>query len=475
MKLTLSEIVKGIQEKKFSPREVLQGYLERIDAFEEKVRAFITLRPREELLAEAEKISSASGALVGALVAVKDNLNVQGLKTTCGSKMLKDYQATYEATVVKRLKAEGALILGKTNMDEFAFGSSTENSSFQVTRNPYDLTRVPGGSSGGSAAAVSAGLCSLALGSDTGGSIRQPAAFCGVVGFKPTYGRVSRYGLVAFASSLDQVGPLSKTVDDAWLAMSVICGLDPQDPTSSATTKIKPRHQIVRPKSIGYCPDLLNEGIDEEIKKAFYQAITLCQDLGIKTREVHLPHIKYGLSVYYLLATSEVSSNLARFDGLRYGLRMPEDDYQQMIASTRGAGFGREVKRRILLGTFALSSGYYQDYYLKAKKVQELIRRDFQAAFAEVDLLLMPTTPTLPFKVTTQSEEPLKMYKADLFTIPVNLAGLPAISLPFSLAQGLPIGMQIIGKHFAEEEVLTAAWLMEKEISVFPEPTFVGG
>ncbi|MBT9164613.1 MAG: Glutamyl-tRNA(Gln) amidotransferase subunit A [candidate division WS2 bacterium] len=472
--LTVRDIVKGIKERKFSPLEILDNYWARIEKIEDKIKAFISLKPYEELKKEVTQLGkNPEGRLVGVPIALKDNINVRGLKTTCASKVLQNYKPPFEATVVELLKKEGALIVGKTNMDEFAFGSSTENSAYQTTRNPYDLTRVPGGSSGGSAAAVAGGMAPLTFGSDTGGSIRQPSAFCGVAGFKPTYGRVSRYGLVAFASSLDQIGPIAKNVEDIWLALSVIGGRDEKDPTTSSCPPINYPGKNWKPGVIGFCPDLLEEGVDTEIKESFTEAISIIKGLGVAVREVHLPHLKYGLSIYYILASSEASSNLARFDGLRYGQREKGENYAEMVENTRGRNLGREVKRRILLGTFALSSGYYDAYYLKALKVRALIREDFRKVLGEVDLILMPTTPTLPFEIGAKTKDPLQMYKADLFTIPVNLAGLPAISLPLSLKKGLPVGVQLIGRHFEEEQVLSAALMLEKERGDFPSPVIV--
>lgn len=472
--LTVRDIVKGIKERKFSPLEILDNYWARVEKLEDKIKAFISLKPYEELKKEALYLEkNPDGRLVGVPIAFKDNINVRGLRTTCASRVLENYKPPFDATVVELLKKEGALIVGKTNMDEFAFGSSTENSAYQTTRNPYDLARVPGGSSGGSAAAVASGTTPLAFGSDTGGSIRQPSAFCGVVGFKPTYGRVSRYGLVAFASSLDQIGPIAKNVEDIWLALNVIGGRDENDPTTSSCPPVNYPGKNLKPLVIGYCPDLLEEGVDAGIKDTFNKAISIFKGLDVTVKEVHLPHIKYGLSIYYILASSEASSNLARFDGLRYGERGKGENYAEMVENTRGRGLGKEVKRRILLGTFALSSGYYDAYYLKALKVRALIREDFRLAFGEVDLILMPTTPTLPFKIGAKAEDPLQMYKADLFTIPVNMAGLPAVSLPLSLNNGLPVGVQLIGRHFEEEQILSAALLLERERGDFPPPVIV--
>ncbi|MBT9130361.1 MAG: Glutamyl-tRNA(Gln) amidotransferase subunit A [candidate division WS2 bacterium] len=469
--LSIRDMVKGIKERQFTPLEILDKYWARIEKVEDKIKAFISLKPYQELKKEALFLEkNPEGRMTGVPIALKDNINVRGFMTTCSSKVLQNYKPPFDATVAELLKKEGALILGKTNMDEFAFGSSTENSAYQITRNPYDLSCVPGGSSGGSAAVVASGMAPLALGSDTGGSIRQPSAFCGAVGFKPTYGRVSRYGLVAFASSLDQIGPLAKNVEDIWLALSVISGRDEKDPTSSSNPPINYPGKNWQPSVVGFCPDLLEEGVDENIKDSFYEAISIYKGLGVTVKEVHLPHIKYGLSIYYLLASSEASSNLARFDGLRYGQRVKGETYNEMIENTRGIGLGREAKRRILLGTFALSSGYYDAYYLKALKARALIREDFRQVFTEVDLILMPTTPSQPFKIGAKADDPLQMYKADLFTIPVNLAGLPAVSIPLSLKNDLPVGIQLIGRHFEEEQILNAALMLEQERGEFPPP-----
>ncbi len=473
---SVSDIVSGIREKKFTPVEVLDFYYNRISRLERKVQAFISLKPYEELKQEALSLDkSHKGKLLGVPVAVKDNINIRGFKTTCASRILPDYYPPYNATVIEHLKREGAIFIGKTNMDEFAFGSSTENSSFHTTLNPYDLTRVPGGSSGGSAAAVSSRMVALALGSDTGGSIRQPASFCGVVGVKPTYGRVSRKGLVAFASSLDQIGPLSVNIEDSVLLLEVISGYDPGD---STTVKNQPscipsdgfRNLIEEPLTIGYSPALLEGGVEEEVVDTFYEALELFKKGGFKLKEIELPYLKYGLSVYYILGTAEASSNLARFDGIRYGLKHNSRTIKEMVEKVRGEGFGPEVRRRILLGTFALSSGFYEDYYIKACKVRALIQNDFFKAFQEVDMICLPTSPDLPFLVGSKSDDPLKMYKADLFTIPINLAGLPALNLPFNLKNGLPVGVQLIGRPFEEATIFQGAMFLERERGPFTPP-----
>jgi len=396
---------------------------------------------------------------------VKDNLCTVDFPTTCGSRILGRWISPYDATVVARLRRAGAIVIGKTNLDEFAMGSSTENSAFGPTRNPWDPSRVPGGSSGGSAAAVAASFVPLALGSDTGGSIRQPAGFCGVVGLKPTYGRVSRYGLVAFASSLDQVGPLAATVADAALLLGVIAGGDPRDSTSVEAPVPDYTQSLtgtVRGLRIGLAREAFGEGLDSTVRDAVMAASRVLEAHGAEVMEVSLPTIAYALPTYYLLATSEASTNLARYDGVRYGLRAAAPDLYAMYTRTRRDGFGAEVKRRIMLGTYALSAGYYEGFFLKAQRVRTLVRSDFARAFEQVDLVLMPTSPTVPFRLGEKVEDPLQMYLADVYTIPVNLAGLPGISVPCGLAGGLPIGLQLIGRPFDEETVLRAAHAYEQ-------------
>lgn len=398
-------------------------------------------------------------------MAVKDIICTQELPTTCGSRILEGWLPPYDATVVTRLRDAGAIVLGKTNLDEFAMGSSTENSAFGPTRNPWDLERVPGGSSGGSAAAVAAGMAPLALGSDTGGSIRQPAGFTGVVGLKPTYGRVSRYGLVAFASSLDQIGPMTRTVADAALLLRVIAGHDPRDSTSADlpvpdyAAALNGRADGLR---IGIAREAFGAGLQPEVREAVMAAAGVLEGLGASLTEVSLPAIDYALPTYYLLATSEASANLARYDGVQYGLRVRTDDIFSMYTRTRRQGFGSEVKRRIMLGTYALSAGYYEGFFLKAQRVRTLVRKEFLDAFARVDLVLMPVSPTVAFRLGEKVDDPLQMYLADVYTIPVNLAGLPGISVPCGLAGGLPIGLQLIGRPFDEATVLRAAHAYEQ-------------
>ena len=399
-------------------------------------------------------------------VALKDVLCTRGIATTCGSRILETYVPPYDATVYARLRAAGSVLLGKLNMDEFAMGSSTENSAFFTTRNPWDLGRVPGGSSGGSAAAVSADMAAAAFGTDTGGSIRQPAAFCGNVGLKPTYGRVSRYGLVAFASSLDQVGPFTKTVADAALVLRVIAGADPMDSTAAPVAVPDYRAALggdVAGLRIGIPREYFIDGMDPEVERAVRAAVDVLRGLGAKTEEVSLPHTEYGLAAYYLIGPAEASSNLARYDGVKYGLRVPgARDFVEMESRTRAAGFGKEVKRRIMLGTYALSAGYYDAYYGQALRVRTLVARDFRRAFETVDAIVAPTTPGVAFKVG-EKEDPLQMYLNDVFTIPVSLAGLPGVSIPggFTLA-GLPIGLQVIGKAYDEATVLRVAHAYER-------------
>ena len=455
--------------KERSAEEIAREYLERLAQLEPQLKSFITVT--EELALQQAKAVDARirageeiGPLAGIPLAVKDNLCTQGIRTTCASRMLEGFIPPYESTVTARLAAAGMVMVGKTNLDEFAMGSSTENSAFQRTANPWDLTRVPGGSSGGSAAAVAADQAVVALGSDTGGSIRQPAAFCGVVGLKPTYGLVSRYGLVAFASSLDQVGPFGRTVEDVALLLQGIAGHDPMDSTS-LKVDIPDYSQALIPDikgfKIGVIRDLLGEGCGEETRAAVQAAIQHLQELGAEILEIDCPSFRYGLATYYIIAPSEASANLARYDGVKYGLREPADSLLAMYGKTRAHGFGPEVKRRIMIGTYALSSGYYDAYYLKAQKVRTLIKQDFLRAFEKVDVLVSPTTPTPAFKLG-EREDPLSMYLCDLMTIPVNLAGLPGLSLPCGFADGLPIGLQIVGNALQESKVLRVAYAYEQ-------------
>jgi len=464
--LTIHELSARFRSGEATPSQAAREYLDRIAALDPKVKAYLTVVPEAALgqaaAADARFRSTAPlGPLDGIPLAVKDVFCTRGVETTCGSKILKGFVPPYDATVIARLRSAGAVLLGKLNMDEFAMGSSTENSAFFTTRNPWDLSRVPGGSSGGSAAAVAADLAAATLGTDTGGSIRQPAAFSGTVGFKPTYGRVSRYGLIAFASSLDQVGPFAKDVADTALMLQAIAGHDPMDSTS-ATIPVPDYAEALRLDvkglRVGIPAEYFIDGLDAEVEAAVRAAIATLEDLGVRTESVSLPHTEYGLAAYYVIAPAEASSNLARYEGVKYGLRLPgARDLIDMYSRTRGAGFGAEVKRRVMLGTYALSAGYYDAYYGQAQKVRTLVLRDFQEAFKRVDVIVAPTTPGVAFKMG-EREDPLQMYLNDVFTIPVNLAGLPGLAMPAGFTRaGLPIGLQIIGKAFDEATLLRVA------------------
>jgi len=460
-----TELLGQLRRREITPSELVGAALKRIQELEGKVHAFLAVN-REGALAAARTWDGpyARGEptppLAGIPIAIKDIICTEGLPTTCGSKILHGWVPPYDATVVRRLKAAGAIIVGKTNLDEFAMGSSTENSGYQPTRNPWDLGRVPGGSSGGSAAAVGVRMVPLALGTDTGGSIRQPAGFTGIVGLKPTYGRVSRYGMVAFASSLDQIGPLARTVPDAALLLQVIAGHDPLDSTS-ADIPVPPYSEAlargVKGLRVGVVREAFGEGLQADVKTAVQAAVAALEHLGATVEEVSLPNLAYAVPTYYLLATSEASSNLARYDGVRYGLRAAAEDIYTMFTRTRHDGFGAEVKRRIMLGTYALSAGYYEGFFLKAQRARTLIRRDFLRTLSQVDVLAMPVSPTVAFRLGEKVEDPLQMYLADVYTIPINLAGLPGISVPCGFGQGLPIGLQLIGKPFDESTILKAA------------------
>ncbi len=462
----IRKLQQQLTKKERTAVEITQTYLERLEALEPKLHSFLAVTANKAL-AQAQQVDDAIaageplGPLTGIPIALKDNLCTKGIRTTCASKILDGFIPPYESTVTQRLADAGAIFLGKTNMDEFAMGSSTENSAYQLTANPWDTTRVPGGSSGGSAAAVAADQAPIALGSDTGGSIRQPAAYCGVVGMKPTYGLVSRFGLVAFASSLDQIGPFGRTVEDAAILLQAIAGYDTKDATS-LNVKIPDYTQHLKTdlkgKRIGLVKETFGEGLEGDVAKAMDAAIEQLKDLGAEIVEISCPNFRYGLPTYYIIAPSEASSNLARYDGVRYGMRSDTDNLLSMYKQTRAEGFGAEVKRRIMIGTYALSAGYYDAYYLQAQKVRTLIKQDFEAAFKDVDVLMTPTVPGTAFKAGEKVDDPLSMYLSDLMTITVNLAGLPGISLPCGFDQaGLPIGMQLIGNALREDMLFEVA------------------
>ncbi len=457
--------------KDLSVRELVEAYLQAIEAADGQVRAYLTVTP-ESARAQARELDDRLAAggelppLGGMPVAVKDNLCTRGVRTTCGSRILEPFVPPYDATAVSRLRQAGAVILGKTNMDEFAMGSSTENSAFFPTRNPWKLDHVPGGSSGGSAAAVAAGEALAALGSDTGGSIRQPASLCGVVGMKPTYGRVSRYGLVAFASSLDQIGPIALDVRDCAAVLQAISGHDPRDATCLDVPVPDFPASLeggVKGLRVGVPVEFFGEGLQPEVREAVQEAVRVLEGLGAVVEEVALPTLEYALPTYYLVACAEASSNLARYDGVAYGYRSPRaEDLYTLYARTRAEGFGPEVKRRIMLGTFALSAGYYEGFYKKAQQVRTLVRRDFDRCFQQVDVLATPTSPVAGFRLGERTEDPLQMYLADVYTIPVNLAGLPAVSVPCGFVDGLPVGLQLVGRPFEEATLLRAAYAYEQ-------------
>ncbi|MCI1881820.1 MAG: Asp-tRNA(Asn)/Glu-tRNA(Gln) amidotransferase subunit GatA [Sporolactobacillus sp.] len=478
--LGLVHLKNKIHSKEIKASDLVDEAFARINEVDDKIKAFLTLNEENARAAAAkvdEQGAADEAALAGLPIGIKDNLVTKGLRTTCASRILANFDPIYDATVIKKIKAQKAVMIGKLNMDEFAMGSSTENSSVTITHNPWNLTRVPGGSSGGSAAAVAAGEVLFALGSDTGGSIRQPSAFCGVVGMKPTYGRVSRFGLVAFASSLDQVGPITRTVEDNAYLLEAIAGLDPYDSTSadvSVPHYADALNEGVKGLRIAVPKEYLGEGIDEVVKDKVKAAIRQLESLGAVVDEVSLPHSKYAVPCYYIIASSEASSNLARFDGVRYGVRVPSNDLIEMYKQTRSEGFGDEVKRRIMLGTFALSSGYYDAYYKKAQQVRTLIKQDFEKVLQDHDLIVGPTAPTPAFKIGEKIDDPLTMYANDLLTIPVNLAGNPAISLPCGLAGGLPIGLQIIGRPFAEATIYRAAYAYQQAAGFKLAPALKG-
>ena len=469
--LTIDEARSAVQERSTTAAALAESFYAKIAGDDEKIGAFLTLS-KDRALAQAKRMDdlAAKGEalppLGGVPVAIKDVMVTRGLRTTAGSKILENYIPAYDCTAVTRLEAAGAVILGKLNCDEFAMGSSNENSAYKPVRNPRDLERVPGGSSGGSAAAVAAGMAVATLGSDTGGSIRQPASFCGVVGVKPTYGRVSRYGLIAFASSLDHIGPLTHTVKDAALVLRTIAGRDPMDSTSAdvpVPDYVAELKKDVRGLRIGVPKECFGEGLDAEVKASVEAAIQKLAGQGCEVVPVSLPHSAYAIPAYYIVATAEASANLARFDGVRYGFRSPEaKNLSDLYRKTRDGGFGAEVKRRIMLGTYALSAGYYDAYYLKAQRVRTLLTRDYEEAFQKVDALVTPASPTAAFKLGEKSDDPLAMYLADIYTVTANLAGIPGVSVPGAPTKsGLPIGVQILGKHFDEATILRLAQACE--------------
>ena len=477
--MKIRDMRKALDSKEISAKELAQTYFERIKKYDDKVKSFITVT-EEKALEQAEKAQGVidkgeAKALTGIPVAVKDNICTEGVKTTCASKMLENFVPPYNATVMEKLDAENIVMLGKTSMDEFAMGGSTQTSAFAKTKNPYDLDRVPGGSSGGSAAAVAAGLAPVALGTDTGGSIRQPASYCGVVGLKPTYGSVSRYGLVAFASSLDQIGPLGKCVKDVAMVQSAIVGHDKYDATSSYREYPDFAADLkadVKGLRIGIPKEYFGDGIDPFVKQSVMNAVKELEKQGATVKEISLPSTDYALSSYYIISSAEASSNLARFDGVRYGFRAEEyDGLVDMYERTRSEGFGDEVKRRIMLGTFVLSSGFYDAYYKKAKLVQKRIMQEFASQFADVDVIATPTVPSTAFKIGENTDDPLKMYANDVCTVTVNIAGLPAISIPCAYDdKGLPVGMQLIGGKFTEQRLLNTAYAYEQLVGGFKMP-----
>jgi aspartyl-tRNA(Asn)/glutamyl-tRNA(Gln) amidotransferase subunit A len=468
---TIPGIRSALLAKEISAQELVDEYFKRIERRNPELNAYLALSP-ERAYAQADRVDAAIARgealppLAGVPIAIKDVISTRGIRSTCGSKILETYVPPYDATAIERLEAAGAVFLGKTNCDEFAMGSSTENSAYGPVRNPVALDRVPGGSSGGSAAAVAAGLAVASLGTDTGGSIRQPGACCGIPGLMPTYGRVSRYGLIAFASSLDRIGPFATNVADAAEVMGVIAGHDPNDSTSAPVPVPDYTADLEKPVTglrIGVPEDYFGEGLDPEVKARVQEAIALLERLGCRRIPLHMPHTDYAIATYYIVATAEASSNLARYDGVRYGLRVPGTTLIDMYRKTRDRGFGPEVKRRIMLGTYALSAGYYDAYYLRAQKVRSLIARDFSDAFQKVDAIITPTAPTPAFRLGEKTADPLQMYLADIYTVTGSLAGVPGISVPCGkTAAGLPVGMQIFGPHFSEARVLQLARAYEK-------------
>ena len=472
--LTVHELQEKLQNKEITIKEITESYCDRINEKEPEVGAFVTIyldEAKKKARDIQEKIDNGEnlGDFAGIPIGIKDNLCMKGTKTTCSSRMLENFVSPYDATVIEKLKNENIVSLGKLNMDEFAMGSSTESSYFKKTRNPWDLNKVPGGSSGGSAAAVAANMVPWALGSDTGGSIRQPASLCGVVGLKPTYGLVSRFGLVAFASSLDQIGPITKDVRDSAMLLNLIAGHDEKDTTSEDREKVdytKALKNDVKGLKIGVPKEFFGEGINEEVKENLKNAIETYKELGAEIEEFSLDVAKYALATYYIIACAEASSNLGRFDGIRYGYRTKEySNLKEIYKKSRSEGFGPEVKRRIILGTYVLSSGYYDAYYKKAQQVRTLVSNEFSKAFEKYDVILTPTSPVTAFKIGEKSNNPLEMYLADICTVSINIAGVPAISIPCGVdSENMPVGMQLIGNKFQEEKILNAAYTFEQKV-----------
>ena len=467
--LTIHEAWELLRKKEISSVELTESVLRRIEETDDRIKAYLKVTPdlalRQAREADERRAAGEDTPLLGVPMAIKDVITTKGIETTAASRILKGYVPPYDATVTRKIREAGAVILGKTNLDEFAMGWSTENSGYFVTHNPWDLERVPGGSSGGNAAALAADETIGSLGTDTGGSVRQPASFCNVVGFRPSYGRVSRYGVIAFASSLDQVGPMTKDVRDAAILLNYIAGRDPKDSTSvdvPVPDYTAALDTNIEGMKVGLPKEYFVEGMEPGVEKAIKDAISTLEELGAEVREVSLPHTKYGVPVYYLVAPAEASANLARYDGIRYGLSVPGEDVWDSYEKTRGAGFGDEVRRRILLGTYALSAGYYDAYYLKAQKVRTLIKKDFEAALEKVDVIVGPTIPMVAFKIGQFSEDPTAMYLTDILSLPNALAGLPAISVPAGFSEGMPVGMQIMAKPFQEEVVLHVAYAFEQ-------------
>jgi len=479
--LSVKNLMELLSKREVSTNEIIQDIIKRTKEVESVIKSYITIdisnaniqsKKIDNLISKRKELKP----LTGIPIAIKDNICTSGIYTTCASQILKNYKPIYDAEVIKKIKNSNMIITGKTNMDEFAMGSSTENSSFWTTHNPWELNKVPGGSSGGSAAAVTVGEAPLALGSDTGGSIRQPAALCGVVGLKPTYGLVSRFGLIAFASSLDQIGSITRNVEDCALILNIIAGYDPLDSTSVLKEEEDYTDYLeenIKGLKIGLIKELMGEGIANSVKDSVYKAADILSSLGAFCEEVSLPSLEFALSAYYIIAPAEASSNLARYDGIRYGLRVKgTKSFRSMYRKTRSKGFGNEVKRRIMLGTYALSRGYYEAYYLQAQKVRTLIINDFRKVFKKFDVLISPTTPTVAFRIGNKFEDPLTMYLSDVCTIPVNLAGIPAISLPCGFDNNLPIGLQIIAPHFKEGLLIKTAYNFEKNFNFKLEPLY---